>query len=49
MYDDVVKTVGLTADELEIIIDALERAQDFAVGIGEIVTYEMLLEKLKAE
>lgn len=49
MYDDVVKTVQLTADEVDLIVDALEHAQDYAVGVGEIVTYEILLEKLKAE
>lgn len=49
MYDDIVTTVQLTADEVDLIVEALERSQDYAVGVGEIVTYEVLLEKIKAE
>ena len=46
MYDDKCYSVDLTADEYELIIDALERAQDYAVGVAETLTFENLLEKL---
>lgn len=46
MYDSIVKTIDLTADELELIQSALEYKQDMAVGTAEIFTIETLLDKL---
>ena len=46
MYDLIVKTIDLTADEVELIKSALEYKQDMAVSTSEILTIETLLEKL---
>lgn len=46
MYDLIVKTIDLTADEIELIKSALEYKQDMTVGTAEILTIETLLEKL---
>lgn len=45
-YDDEIYTLALTADEYESMKEALERAQDYAVGVAESITIENLLEKL---
>ncbi|MDL2302749.1 hypothetical protein LJC58_10440 [Lachnospiraceae bacterium OttesenSCG-928-D06] len=46
MYDTIIKTVSLTADEVDIIKEVLEVRQDTCVSRGEILTIENLLEKL---
>lgn len=46
MYDENVKTINLTSDEIEILKELLEERQDKCVSIGESVTIETLLEKL---
>ena len=49
MYEVAVKTINLTDDEIVILKEVLEARQDTCVSIGEIVTIEMLLEKLDSQ
>lgn len=46
MYDEIVKQVSLTSDELDLVKRGLEILQDHTVGIAETLTIETLLEKL---
>ncbi|MEY8352586.1 hypothetical protein AALB39_04425 [Lachnospiraceae bacterium 54-53] len=46
MYDVTIKTVDLTADEIEILKEVLEFHQDKCVSVGEVMTIENLLDKL---
>ena len=46
MYDQIVKNIPLTADEIELIKEALEYKQDRAVSVAEQLTIECLLEKI---
>lgn len=46
MYDIIVKTIGLTNDEISILKEVLETRQDKSVSIGESATIEGLLDKL---
>lgn len=46
MYDDIVSIIELTADEVSIIKNALERYKETTVSVGETVTIECLLDKL---
>ena len=47
MYDEVVKTVDLTSDEVEILIDILSYRLAQCVSIGEEITVRELLEKIQ--
>jgi len=46
VYDQVIKNLPLTADEIEILKTALERRQETCIGIAEEFTVEGILEKL---
>ena len=46
MYDVAIKSVELTADEIEILKEVLELRQDKCVSVGEVMTIENLLDKL---
>ena len=46
MYDITVATIDLTSDEIDLIKMALEKIQDTAVGVAEVLTIESLLDKL---
>ncbi len=48
MYDEVVKTINLTSDEVEILIDALSYRLAQCVSVGEDITVRELLEKIQA-
>ncbi len=47
MYEEVVKTVDLTSDEVEILIDILSYRLAQCVSIGEEITVRELLEKIQ--
>lgn len=47
MYYDVVKNVDLTADEIELLITLLESELDNCLSVGEEITVNELIEKLK--
>lgn len=47
MYDDVIKKVDLTSDEVEILIDALSYRLAQCVSVGEDITVRELLEKIQ--
>lgn len=47
MYDEVVKNVDLTADEIELLITLLESEVDNCLTVGEEITINELIEKLK--
>lgn len=46
MYDDNVKTVGLTDDEIDILNKLLSHRLDSCVSIGEEITIRDLMDKL---
>lgn len=46
MYDEIIKTVELTDDELSIIKELLFYRLDQCISIGEEITVKDLLEKL---
>jgi hypothetical protein len=47
LYDEVVKTINLTSDEVEILIDALSYRLAQCVSVGEDITVRELLEKIQ--
>ena len=47
MYDEIVKSVDLTNDELAILKELLFYRLDKCISIGEEITVRDLLEKLK--
>lgn len=47
MYDEIVKTIDLTSDEVEILIDALSYRLAQCVSVGEEITVRGLLDKIK--
>jgi hypothetical protein len=46
MYDETVKTVKLTSDEIDLLKTALELQNEFVISAGEQVTMDQLMEKL---
>ena len=47
MYDEVVKTIDLTSDEVEILIDVLSYRQAQCVSVGEEITVQESLVTLQ--
>ncbi len=47
MYDEIVKSVDLTSDEIELLNELLFYRLDKCVSIGEEITVKDLLDKLK--
>lgn len=47
MYDETIKTVNLTCDEVEILVDALSYQLAQCVSVGEEITVQALLEKIQ--
>ncbi|WP_170313462.1 hypothetical protein [Lacrimispora amygdalina] len=45
-YDEIIKTVNLTDDEITLLKEILEVRQDKCISVGEVMTIETLLEKL---
>lgn len=45
-YDEPRKVITLTDDEITLLKEVLEARQDKCVSIGEVMTIEILLEKL---
>lgn len=46
MYDEIVKTVSLTYDEIEILLDVLNIRKEMCVSLGETITVDELIDKL---
>lgn len=46
MYEDIVKTVPLTSDELDLLKVLVEAEMDNTLSVGEEITVRDLLEKL---
>ena len=47
MYDEIVKAIDLTSDEVEILIDTLSYRLAQCVSVGEEITVRELLEKIQ--
>lgn len=47
LYDEIIKTVNLTCDEVEILVDALSYRLAQCVAVGEEITVQALLEKIQ--
>lgn len=47
MYDDIVMSVGLTSDEIDLIVELLSCHLDHCVSAGEEITVNELLLKLE--
>lgn len=47
LYDEVVKIIELTSDEVEILIDVLSYRLAQCVSVGEEITVRELLEKIQ--
>lgn len=47
MYDENVKTIDLTSDEIEVLIDVLSYRLSQCVSVGEEITVRGLLEKIQ--
>ena len=47
MYDEIVKNVDLTTDEIELLITLLESEIDNCLTAGEEITVNELIEKVK--
>lgn len=47
LYDEIVKSVDLTADEIEILVDILSYRLAQCVSLGEEITVRELLEKIQ--
>lgn len=45
MYDEIVKTVSLTYDEIEIILDVLNIRKEMCVSLSETITMDELIDK----
>lgn len=45
MYDEIVKTVSLTYDEIEIILDVLNIRKEMCVSLSETITIDELIDK----
>ena len=48
LYDEIVKEVALSADEVDLIIDLLASYQDRCLSVGEEITVQELLHKLES-
>ena len=48
MYDEIVKEVSLSADEVDLIIDLLTSYQDRCLPVGEEIIVQELLHKLES-
>ena len=46
MYDEDVKIIALTNDEIEVLKEALSNRLDSCYSVGETITIEELIEKL---
>ena len=47
LYDEIVKAIDLTSDEVEILIDTLSYRLAQCVSVGEEITVRELLEKIQ--
>jgi hypothetical protein len=47
LYDEIVKTIDLTSDEVEILIDTLSYRLAQCMSVGEEITVRELLEKIQ--
>ena len=47
MYDETVKTIDLTSDEVELLVDILSYRLAQCVSIGEEITVRELLDKIR--
>lgn len=47
LYDEIVKSVDLTADEIEILVDILSYRLAQCVSVGEEITVQELLDKIQ--
>lgn len=45
MYDEIVKTVSLTYDEIEILLDILNIRKEMCVSLSETITVNELIDK----
>lgn len=45
MYDEIVKTVSLTYDEIEILLDILNIRKEMCVSLSETITVDELIDK----
>lgn len=46
MYDEIVKTVSLTYDEIEILLDVLNIRKEMCSSLGETITVDNLIDKI---
>lgn len=47
MYDEIVKTINLTSDEVEVLVDLLSYRLAQSVSVGEEITVRELLDKIR--
>lgn len=47
MYDEIIKTIRVTSDEVDLLIALLEDEVDNCLSVGAEITVNDLLEKLK--
>ena len=45
-YDAIIKTVGLTYDEIEVLLELLNLRRDTCVSLSELITIDNLRDKI---